>query len=173
MGIRGLGSGDWEGSEARSFKHTSNLRGLGMRSGYPGSREWDPWTGIWVSGSGYPGTGNWGLGRLGGQILETCCMGSGPGIGIRVSGDPGDWDLGTRGLGSGCPGTGIWGSGIGMRGSGDWAGLGGQILDTFVDSGGSEARSSRHSSNLGAGAEAQELRLRGCREGDGRVLGLP
>ena len=48
-----------------------------------------------------------------------------------------------------------------MRGSGDWAGLGGQILDTFVDSGGSEARSSRHSSNVGAGAEAQELRLQG------------
>ena len=42
--------------------------------------------------------------------------------------------------------------------SGALEGLRGQILDTFVDSGGSEARSLIHSSNLRAGAEAQELR---------------
>ena len=90
------------------------------------SGDWD--LGIPGPGSGcqrFPGTGIWGLGRLGGQILDTYIQFEGLGIEIRVSGF-GDWN----------PWTGTWVSwDLGGLGSGDYGR-------------GSEARSLTHSSNL-------------------------
>ena len=90
------------------------------------SGDWD--LGIPGPGSGcqrFPGTGIWGLGGLGGQILDTYIQFEGLGIEIRVSGF-GDWN----------PWTGTWVSwDLGGLGSGDYGR-------------GSEARSLTHSSNL-------------------------
>ena len=68
------------------------------------SGDWD--LGIPGPGSGcqrFPGTGIWGLGRLGGQILDTYIKFDGVGIEIWVSGVRGlgsvDRDLGVMGFG--------------------------------------------------------------------------
>ena len=94
------------------------------------SGDWD--LGIPGPGSGcqrFPGTGIWGLGRLGGQILDTNIQFEGLGIEIRVSGF-GDWN----------PWTGTWVSwDLGGLGSGDYdrgSESGGQISNTFIKSDG-------------------------------------
>ena len=102
-GCPGIGTwGSWEpGSGCQGFPGTgiwelgglggqiidTNLRGLGLRSGYPGSGDWDPWTGIWVSCMGFGGIC---------MVIQSSNLRD---MGIR------DWDPGIRGLGSGGSGV--------------------------------------------------------------------
>ncbi|MEC8149842.1 MAG: hypothetical protein VX092_06360, partial [SAR324 cluster bacterium] len=108
----GPGSGDWDREwNQRIGELGSGRSGMGTGTRIWVSGDWD--LGIPGPGSGcqrFPGTGIWGLGRLGGQILDTYIQFEGLGIEIRVSGF-GDWN----------PWTGTWVSwDLGSLGSGDY-----------------------------------------------------